>query len=73
MLQAWKLNIDSAEYKRNIDANLYKHYGKNKFNCHDSESNWPTSIKYTINWFPFLAIMEHTANIIKTNKGLISS
>ena len=46
---------------------------KNKFNRHDSEGYWPTSIKDTINWFPFIAIMEHTENITKTNKGLISS
>ena len=24
LLQEWKLNLDAAEYKRNIDANLYK-------------------------------------------------
>ena len=24
LFQEWKLNIDSAEYKRNIDDNLYK-------------------------------------------------
>ena len=34
---------------------------------------WPTSIKDTINWFPFIDIMEHTANIMKTNKGIIPS
>ena len=34
---------------------------------------WPTTIKDTIQWFPFLANMEHTANILKPNKGLVSS
>ena len=34
---------------------------------------WPTSIKDTIQWFSFLAVMEHTANIINPNKGLIPS
>ena len=40
---------------------------------HDSNLYWPTSIKDTIKWFPFLDIMEHTANILKPNKGLIIS
>ena len=26
-----------------------------------------------IHWFPFITIMEHTANILKPNKGLITS
>ena len=46
---------------------------KKKFNRHNSDKYWPTSIKYTIKWFPFIAIMEHTANITKTNNGIISS
>ena len=44
MLREWKLNPDAAEYKRNIDANLYKTFEKKKFNCHNSEKYWPTSI-----------------------------
>ena len=40
---------------------------------HDSDLYWPTSIKYTIQWFPFLAIMEHTANIINPKKEIIPS
>ena len=40
---------------------------------HDSNLYWTTSIKDTIKRFPFLAIMEHTANILKPNKGLIPS
>ena len=63
MLQSTKKN----------DANLYKPSIKRKFNCHDSDSYWPISIKDTIDWFPFLAIMEYTANLMKTNKGIILS
>ena len=33
---------------------------------------WPTSIKDTIQWFPFINIMEHTVNITNPNKGLIT-
>ena len=65
LLQEWKLNIDAAEYKRNINANLYKPSEKNKFNRVDSDYFWPTSIKETIKWFPFLTIMEYTAKIME--------
>ena len=40
---------------------------------HDGDLYWPTTIKDTIICFPFLIIMEHTANILKPNKGLIPS
>ena len=44
---------------------------KKEFDRHYSDLYWPTAIKDTIRWFPFLTIMEHTANVIKSNKGLI--
>ena len=56
-----------------MKANMYKPSEKKKFNRHDSDLYWQKSVKDTINWFPFLTIMEHTANITKKNKGLISS
>ena len=30
LLKEWKTNLYSAEYEKNIDANLYKHSDKNK-------------------------------------------
>ena len=71
LLQEWRLNIDAAEYEQNIDANLYKPSKKKKFNCHDSEDYWPTSIKEKIQWFTFIIIMEHTANIMKKRANII--
>ena len=47
LLQDWKINIDDAEYKGNIDANLYKP-SEIFLNRHDSEKYWLTSIKYAI-------------------------
>ena len=73
LLQEWKLNLDDAEYEKNIDVNLYKPSEKKEINCHDRYLYWPASIKDTIHWFPFIAIMEHTANIINPNKGIIPS
>ena len=52
--------------------NMYKP-SKNKFNRVDNHKHWPASIKETIQWFPFLTIMEHTANKMQDDKGIISS
>ena len=71
MIQEWKLNLNAEEYERNIDTNLYKPSEKKKVNSHNSDKYWPTSIKDTIQWFPFLAIMENATNILQTNNGLI--
>ena len=73
LLQEWKLNIDAAEYENNMNANMYKPSEKKRIHRVDSNEHWPTSIKETIQWFPFIAIMEHTANKMKNNNGLISS
>ena len=44
-----------------------------KIDRHDSEFYCPTTIKDKIQLFPFLSIMEKTANILKPKKGLITS
>ena len=59
--------------KKNIDAKMSKPSDKKEIDCHDSDLYWPTSIKYTIRWFPFITIMEHTENILNLNKGQIPS
>ena len=73
LLQEWELNLDAAEYKKNMRDNMYRPSEKKKFNCVDSDEHRPTSIKNKIQWFPFITIMEHTENKIKENNGLISS
>ena len=73
LLQEWKINLDAAEYKNNMKANMYKPSEKNEFNRVDSDKHWPTSIKKKIQWFTFLTIMENNANEMKENNGLISS
>ena len=45
LLQEWKLNLDAAEYKNNMKANMYKPSEKKKFNYVDSDEHWPISIK----------------------------
>ena len=61
--------MDATDYKKNIDANQYKLCLKIKIIRHYSDLYWPTSIKYTIKWFPFLTIKEHTVIIILINIG----
>ena len=46
---------------------------KKQINRHDSDLYWPTTVKDTIKWFPFLTIMKHAANSLKPNKGIIAS
>ena len=73
MIQEWKLNPDAEAYERDIDANMSKPSDKKEIDCHDSDLYWTTTIKYTIQWFPFITIMKHTANIINPKQGLITS
>ena len=35
LLQEWKLNLDAAEYEKNINANLSKPSDKKEIDCHD--------------------------------------
>ena len=44
---------------------------KNKVDRHDRKSYWSISIKETIQWFPFLSIMDHTSHILEPNISLI--
>ena len=44
-LQEWKLNLDAASYKRNINANMSKPSDKKETYRHDSGWYWPTAIK----------------------------
>ena len=73
MLQEWKLNFDAAAYERSIDSNMSKPSDKKEMYRNESNLYWPTSIKYTIQWFPCPIIMEHTTNILKPYKCIISS
>ena len=43
LLQEWKLNIDAAEYKKQMKANMYR--PSEKFNRVDSDKHWPKSIE----------------------------
>ena len=52
---------------------MYKPFEKKRFIRVDNHKNWPESIKEKIQWFPFITIMEHTANKMQYDKGLISS
>ena len=73
MPQELKLNLDAAEHERNIDANTYKTSDKKEIDRHDRNLYWPTLIIDTIQWFTFITMMKHTANILNPNKRLIIS
>ena len=59
----WKLNIDAAEYEKNMTLTHVP--STKKINSKDEFKHWPESIKSTMQWFPFLEMMEYTGNDIK--------
>ena len=59
ILQEWKLNIDAKEYEKHMLI-CRKPSSKKRINRIDNSDHWPESIKRTIEWFPFLDIMEYT-------------
>ena len=46
---------------------------KKKINRQDDHNHWPASIKSTLQWFPFRAIMEYTGNLMQDDTHLTSS
>ena len=46
---------------------------KKKINCQDDHDHWPASIKSTLQWFPFCAIIEYTGNLMQDDTHLTSS
>ena len=46
--------------------------GFKKNNRIDDFEYWPVSIKSTIQWFPFLEIMEYTGNDMKNDTNITS-
>ena len=52
---------------------MYKPPEKKKFNHVGNHKHRPASMKNKMQWFPFPTIMEHTANEMQYDKGLISS
>ena len=57
IIQEWRLNIDAAEYVKHTTLTLVPSTIK-QINRIDNFEHWPASIKTTIEWFPFLGIME---------------
>ena len=46
---------------------------KKKINRIDDFEHWPASIKSTLQWFPFGAVMEYTGNLMQDDTHLTSS
>ena len=61
IIQEWKLNIDAAEYEKNMTLS-HVPSTKKIINSKEDFEHWPVSIKSTLQWFPFLEMMEYTGN-----------
>ena len=53
--------------KKNISSD------KKKINRQADHDHWPASIKSTLQWFPFHAIMEYTRNLMQDDTHITSS
>ena len=74
LIQECKFNIDAASYENKVDDNWYKPSTKKENDRHDSNLYWTTSIKDIIQWIFFsIQYIEHTSNILNSDKGLIPS
>ena len=71
IIQEWKLNIDAAEYETNT-AKTNIPSDKKKINRQADHDHWPASIKSTLQWFPFHAIMEYTGKLMQDDMHLTS-
>ena len=72
IIQEWKLNIDAAEYEENM-AKTNIPSDKKKIKRQADHDHWPASIKSTLQWFTFHAIMEYTGNLMKDDTHLMST
>ena len=68
-----KPNLDSAAYDKQIDSKVNTHSEKKSIYCRDSKTYWLIRIKETVQFFPFISIMENNASIIETYISLIPS
>ena len=55
ILKEWKLNIDAAEYERNMAEN-YRPSEKNKINPHADHDHWPAPINQHVSGFLFMPL-----------------
>ena len=65
LIQEQKQNIDAAAYEIILNEEVKILFKSKEIDNHDSQSYRPTSIIEEIQWFPFLTIMEHTADNIE--------
>ena len=54
LIEEWKQNIDAAAYEKNLYQDLKLPSIKKKIDRNDKIEYWPTSIKESLNWLPFL-------------------
>ena len=65
LIQEQKQNLDAAAYEIILNEEVKILSKSKEIDNHDSQSYRPTSIIEEIQWFPFLTIMEHTADNIE--------
>ena len=73
LIEEWKQNIDAADYEKNQNQYVKLPSIKKKNDCNYKTEYWPTSINESLHWFPFIYIMDFTAERIEYDKKLLPS
>ena len=66
-------NLDSAAYEKNLHKDEKLPSIKKKIDCNYKTECWPKSITESLNWLPFLEIMDFTVDRIENDKNLLPS
>ena len=54
LIEEWKQNVDAAAYENNLNQDVKIPSIKKKIDRNNKPEYWPTSIKESLNWLPFL-------------------
>ena len=73
LIEEWIQNIDAAAYEKNLHTDEKLPLMKKKIDSNYKTECWPKSIMESLNWLPFLDIMEFTADSINNDKNILPS
>ena len=73
LIKQWIQNLDAAAYEKNIHKDEKLPSMKKKIDRNYKTECWPKSIMESLNWLPFIDIMEFTADKIRNDKNILPS
>ena len=73
LIEEWIQNIDAAAYEKNLHKDENLPSTKKKIDPNYKTEFWPKSIMESVNWLPFIYIVEFIADRIENDKNLLPS